>query len=715
MLLPSLWVAASCSVYAGTKMYNKTKQDKPRFGDYLYQESVGSPDHQNDLPSRGVKNSVYNQSDGQHPKFLEVLYTKFSKYKYNLSVAHDSELQNAEINVDPIETWIDKDFAISTGALILTVAGTLIYPPLMLVGAVGLAYLVIPVWHKAYHDLVHRRRITRMVVESFVLPGALLTGHFMAAALTYWFLYYSLNLMAKAKGHTTNNLGDVFDISSARSVWLQTKEGEIQTPLKEVQIGDVVIIQAGEIVPVDGIVIQGSAAIDQHMLTGEAQLAEKGVGDSVFATTMILSGRICIEVEQAGSQTISAQVGQVLNEMTHFTDLVELSSVDTADRWALPYLMLGGLATALFGPNGGVAVLYFPLDDALYSAGPLGVLNYLNIALKSGILVKDGRALELLREVDTIVFDKTGTLTQEQPHVAKVHTCNKYTEAEVLTYAAIAEHKQMHPIAQAILQAAEEHQVDFPAVQDAIYEIGYGLKVMVEDQTIKVGSARFMTQESLILPDCIQIVQNYCNEQGHSLVHIAIDDEMIGAIELHPTIRPEAEQIVTTLKEQGYELYIISGDHEKPTQALAQRLGIEHYFSETLPEDKARLIEQMQADGKSVCYIGDGINDAIALKQAEVSVSLRGASTVATDTAQVILMDGQLGQLIYLIELANELDKNLKNTLRAGIIPSVMIVGGIFFLHLSFSFAIACYMGGMIASVTNAMLPRVRHRLQRKL
>jgi heavy metal translocating P-type ATPase len=622
--------------------------------------------------------------------------------------AETKDLLAKEAKAVSIDQQIDKDFKIATMALGFTTVGTFIYAPLSLIGIAGLTYLIFPIWRRAYHDIVHRHRITRMVLESIVLPGVLLSGYFLAAAITYWFLYFALRLMAKAKGHTTNTLETIFVTPSSRLVWVQNNGVEMEIPLKEVKVGDIVIIQAGEVIPVDGRIITGAASIDQHVLTGESQPVEKDVGDLVLAATLVLSGRIEIQVEKAGDQTVSAQISQTLNEMTQYTHLLELRSVNMADRWALPYLMLGGLATWSFGPATGLAVLWFPLDDVLYSTGPLGVLNYLDIALKHGIIVKDGRVIELLRKVDTIVFDKTGTLTEEQPHVAKIHVCDQYTELELLSFAAAAEHKQTHPIAKAILQAAQQEQLDFPNIQEITYEVGYGLKVKIDHKTIYVGSERFMQQSSFDFPETIQAIQNDCDENGHSLIYVAIDDKMAGAIELHATIRPGAQEVINQLKQRGYNLYIISGDHEKPTKSLAQAFGIEHYFAQTLPEEKAGLIEKLQDSGKFVCYIGDGINDSIALKKAQVSVSLRGASTIATDTAQVILMETQLNQLIQLIDLAKQLESNFDRTLISGIIPSATIVVGVFALHLSLPFALSCYMAGMTAGVGNAMWPIIK-------
>jgi len=197
----------------------------------------------------------------------------------------------------------------------------------------------------------------------------------------------------------------------------------------------------------------------------------------------------------------------------------------------------------------------------------------------------------------------------------KIYPVEPYTKDDILIYAAIAESKQNHPIAKAILEAAQHHQLTLPMFDDVQYELGYGIKVFRENQIIRVGSAKFMVLESIAITTEIEMIEEHCHQQGYSLVYVAIDDHLAGVIELQPTIRPEAKHIIQQLKQRNLSLYIISGDHEKPTQVLAQELGIEHYFAETLPAHKAELIEQLQKQGKSVCFIGDGVNDAIALKK----------------------------------------------------------------------------------------------------
>jgi P-type E1-E2 ATPase len=209
------------------------------------------------------------------------------------------------------------------------------------------------------------------------------------------------------------------------------------------------------------------------------------------------------------------------------------------------------------------------------------------------------------------------------------------------------------------------------------------------------------------------MIEEHCHQQGYSLVYVAIDDHLAGVIELQPTIRPEAKHVIHQLKQRNLSLYIISGDHEKPTQALAQELGIDHYFAETLPAHKADFIEQLQKQGKSVCFIGDGVNDAIALKKAQVSISLQGASTVAMDTAQIIFMEGNLNQLVKLFDLAESLDKNYKNSLALDVVPNVVCIGGAFFFHLGIYGALTIYGIGLVGGVINGMLPLLAQTLHK--
>lgn len=651
--------------------------------------------------SEPVAERARQESPALPPQATNSLLARIEKVRTHL--AESLESASSDSDVESVDQWANTHFIISTASLGLA-AGSIFMPILRLPSVVGLTFISIPVALRSWRSLVEDRQLTMPAIWTLFLPLALLGGHLLTAAVGYWLAFFSLNISARAKDRMLKQMVNIFG-EQPSAVWVRRDGYEIEVPFDSVTVEDIVIVHAGEMIPVDGVVVEGTAGVDQRMLTGESQPAEKQAGDAVFAATVVLSGRIGIQVEKTGAETVAAQIGRILNDTTRYAADVELRGIELADRSALPNLALSALALPIAGGAGALAVLFLPLGDALYMGGPLGVLNYLSKAARQGLLIKDGRALELLRQVDTVVFDKTGTLTEEQPTFSAVYACNGYDEKQILCLAAAAEHKQSHPIARAILQAAQEAGLALPPIEQAQVQMGFGVKVRLAEGVVRVGSRAFMESEGIPLPPELAEQQAQAHAQGRSLVYVAMDGEVAGGIELQATIRPEAQSIVDELHRRGYVVSILSGDQEEPTRALAQSLGIDGYFAQTRPEEKADVIARLQAEGKSVCFVGDGINDAIALKKAQVSVSLAGASTVATDTAQVVLMDGNLAQLIHLFDLAHELDGNLRRTLLAGVASSAAIVGGVFLFHLSLGGALALNTLGMAASFGNAMQP----------
>jgi Cu2+-exporting ATPase len=493
-------------------------------------------------------------------------------------------------------------------------------------------------------------------------------------------------------------------------VWRVEDGAEIEVPLDSLRRDDVVAINAGETIPADGIIIQGAASVNQYILTGESQLTEKGVGNQVFASTMVLAGKIHVKVKQSGDHTVVAQIAETLNKTVDYKMSVQSWGEAISDNLAMPVLAVSALSLPFTGAAGSLAILYVGIGDAIRILAPLSLLNYLRIASKNRLLIKDGRSLELLNDIDTVVFDKTGTLTTEQPHVKNIYSCNGHSELEVLQYAAWAEHRQTHPIARAILEKAKEHELELSAIDGTIYEVGYGIKGKVSNALIRVGSVRFMKMEHIEIPDEIKKLTEDFQEEGYSSVMVAKDDHLAGVLELHNTVRPEVEKIFAQLHENNIAIYILSGDHEKPTRKMAEALNADNYFAEVFPEQKADIIEQLQKQGRKVCFVGDGINDAIAMKKARVSVSLRGASAIATDTAEIILMDGTLKNVGLLFDIAATLKNNVRTGLFTTLIPSLINIGGVFLIHSGIMTAIILDNAGLAAGVINSFLPVMRTR-----
>lgn len=611
------------------------------------------------------------------------------------------------LEISPQEVALNRRLAMATTFLGLILLGQAIFPASLLITVPASFAVVWPIFGMA-RKAVQQRRITYHVVSAINVTIVWLSGHYVAAIIggIVYNLGEKLLLITEDRSH--KGLIATFS-KQPRSVWLLRNGVELEYPFEAVLPGDVLVVNAGGFMPVDGTVTQGLALVDQQILTGEAQPVEKSPGDPVFASTVVLSGKVYVRVDKAGTETVAAKIGEILNRSANSQLALQSKGNQMANDAALPTLLLSGLALAVRGPVGGQAVLNSSFSISVRLSAPVVMLNLLNIASQNAILLKDGRSLERLADVDTVVFDKTGTLTLSQPNIAKVYCSPTFSEDTVLRFAAAAEHRQTHPIALAILAEASARGIMVPEIDNACYEVGYGIKVQLGAQVVQVGSDRYLRLEGIAVPPEIEEQRSACHARGHSVVMVAVDGQLAGAIELQPTIRPEAETVIGALRARGLKMVIISGDQEEPTRRLAKRLGMDRYFANVLPEGKASLVDALQAEGSSVCFIGDGINDAIALKKAHVSVSLRGATTIATDAAQIILMQESLKQLPFLFELGQDMDHGLKMGYAAGMIPGVLNVAGVFLLGWGYAQAQALAISGLVGGMATSLYPLYKH------
>ena len=591
----------------------------------------------------------------------------------------------------------------------IAIAGHLLYAPLGLLSLPFLGYSTLMVFENAYQGLrAHKPRIS--MLDSIAICVGIGTGYFTLSAFANVLYIASLKMLNQTRNKTQQRISDIFS-GHPPTVWLLKDGVEISVPLEKVQKGDRIVVNTGETVPIDGIIEQGMAGIDQHMLTGEAQPEEKTVGQRVLATTLVVSGRITVRVEKTGADTVAAHITEVLEKTDDYISDLKTRGERFANASVLPTIGLSGVALLAAGPVAMIVTLSSNFSEVMRFSVPLTMLNYLRIASHKGLLIKDGRSLEQLPKVDTVVFDKTGTLTLEQPHVGKIYSGEGFSEREVLYYTAAAEYRQTHPIAKAVLDAAAQQGVVLPSIDDAQYSIGYGIGVSLEGRSVRVGSARFMQREHIPLPEIFEMLEQQAHEQGYSLIYTALDGVLCGVVELHPTLRPEAREVVRALRRRGLKVYILSGDHAGPVKNLATQLGVDEYIAETLPEDKSRVIEELQQGGKAVCFVGDGINDSIALKRAAVSVSLQDASHVAIDSAQVVLMNKNLRQLLSAFELAERFKFNQYLAIDIGTVaPSLICMGGAIFLGLTVAGTLWFYCLSMAMGVGSAMLPLLEAR-----
>lgn len=614
--------------------------------------------------------------------------------------------------VSPKQEMHNLQIAAAGGVLAVFGFGRLVAPITLRLTVPLSLLLELPLYVAAYKDL-KQGKVTYPVVGAVSVSALWLSRLYLQATAATLIYFIGEKLLCIIEEEAHDGMISVFS-KQPRTVSVLRDGIEEVRPLEEVAIGDRVVIRAGEYVAVDGIVERGFASIDQHMLTGEAQPVERVAGDPVLASTMVLTGEVVIRVEKAGVDTTAAKIGEMLNKTASYQVELQSKTGKLADDLALPVIAASGVALLARGFNSATAVLSADLGVSLRTSSSVAMLNLLNIAANSAILMKDGRSLELLKTVDTIVFDKTGTLTMTQPTVEKIHTFGTLKPDKILALAAGAERRQSHPIARAILAAAEDRGLKLPDIEDSHTDVGFGIKVVLEGRTLQIGSERYMTQEGIaIVPEALKI-QRACHACGHSLVMVATDGVLAGSLELRPTIRPEAGEVIRQLQARGLNIAILSGDQSAPTKHLADALGVDRYFANVLPVAKADIITKLQQDGLSPCFVGDGINDAIALKRATVSVSLRGATTAATDAAQIVLMQESLQKLPFLFELADDMEQCMKLGTFVSVFPGLLAVGGVFVAGWAPTRVLMLSIASMAAGIGVALYPTYRDHVRAK-
>lgn len=608
----------------------------------------------------------------------------------------------------------NRNIKVASFTVLLASAGAVFSPVLTMLSLGGIFYVGKNAVIDGYRLFVNKGILGVDALSSLIKILLVINAQIVLCSVSV--LVYACNrkLMHMVKDNSKKKVIDAFR-QFPRTVFIlenpeQDPQGqiEIKTDLAHVKIGDIVIVNPGELIPVDGMIEFGCALVDQHILNGETQLIEREPGDTVFALTVLLSGRIGVRTQRTGEQTTAAQIAQTLTKTVEYKTDMQLWAESLTNKTVFPMILAGTAVAPWVGLSNAAAFLYSHPKYKTTLVCSISLLTTLNQASQQGILVKDGRTFELLEQIDTVVFDKTGTLTAEQPEVKHIYANACYDEDTVLRLAAAAEHRQTHPIAQAIIQAAEVRQLSIPEVEQPEYQLGLGLTAQYQGKPLCIGSLRFIVQQAKV-DESVRQHQERCHQDGHTLIGVTLDGEVIGVIELHVQVRPEAKAVIQGLRQRGIQqIYIISGDHTAPTARLADQLGIDHYFAETLPEQKADIIDALQQEGKSICYIGDGINDAIALKKAKVSISLSGASTVAMDSAQAILMDQTLNQLCPFFDLVRASQRNMKSSVAIVVAPHVISAASALLIFSdAFAPAMVITLLALFGGVANALRPQL--------
>lgn len=501
----------------------------------------------------------------------------------------------------------------------------------------------------------------------FLLPEGTAHVYFEASASIITFVLIGRYLEAKAKGRTSAAIRKLLNLQPPTT--LLTRGGEItEVPVAQVQLGDAILIRPGARIPVDGEVTEGQSFVDESMLTGEPLPVDKQPGDEVVAGTVNGTGSFTFRATRVGQETMLAQIVRMVQDAQASQPPIQ-ALADKVVAVFVPVVLGIALLTfgiwMIWGPVpalslalvNAVAVLIIACPCAMGLATPVSILVGTTKAAEYGILFRRGEALQRLHEAEVVVFDKTGTLTEGRPKVTEVFVVDGFEEDAVLAAVAAAEQHSEHPLAQALRKAATERGLTLPAAEGFSAQPGYGIEATVGGQAYHIGSARMMEEAGLSLAA-------FPKGPAHATqVFVAVDGRPTAVIAIEDQVKPGAAEAVAALQAQGRRVVMLTGDRRAPAEHLAAALGIDAVQAEVLPGDKAAAIRDLRAEGTTVLFVGDGLNDAPALAEANVGVALGTGTDVAVEAGDVILVQDDLRVLVTALALSRATLRNIKQNL----------------------------------------------------
>ena len=567
------------------------------------------------------------------------------------------------------DSWPGMQFSVvATGLAVLQGGLGLPIPPLMVVGSIAVA--TFPVFQRALSGIVTQRKLNIDFLDLIAIAITTFQGRFLTPALMLSLIEIGENIRDRTARSSQTQTLDLLN-SLGQFAWVERHGEKLQIPIQDVRRGDIVIVYPGEQVPIDGKILRGKALFDEQKLTGESIPVLKTQEQAVFASTLVREGQVYILAERVGNQTLAGQSIQLIQAAPVHDTRMENQAIKIAEQAVMPTLLLGGAVfAATRNPARVASVLTLDLCTGIRVSIPTSVLAALSYAARQGILIRSGRALEQLAAVDTIVFDKTGTLTKGEVTVIAVESRNPdLSNLRVLALAAAAEQRLTHPVAEAIIRYAQAQEVEIPSRSQWNYELGLGVKAEIDGEIVYVGSDRFLRQQGINLESL-----NGQEKSTNSVIYVASSGQLQGMIKYSDVLRPESQEVINSLLTvEGLEVHMLTGDNKRTANTVAADLGIPptHTHAEAFPEEKAAIVRQLHEQGKTVAFVGDGINDSPALAYADVSVSFGDGSEIARETADVVLMQNDLYSLLQAIAIARHTKQLIQQNTNIIVIPNL--------------------------------------------
>jgi Cu+-exporting ATPase len=525
------------------------------------------------------------------------------------------------------------------------------------------------------------------------------------------------SLEAVSKGKTSEAIKKLMGLTPKTAIVIQDGK-EIEVPIDEVEIGDIIMVKPGEKIPVDGIVLEGNTSIDEAMLTGESMPVDKKAGDKVYAASINKNGMIKFQATKVGSDTALAQIIKLVEDAQgskapiaqmadivsgYFVPIVVSIAVVAFLAWFLTGHSLAFSLTIF------ISVLVIACPCALGLATPTAIMVGTGKGAENGILIKGGEALESTHKINTIVLDKTGTITEGKPEVTDIITTAGVNNQELLQLAASGEKGSEHPLGEAIVRGAQKEGLDFLKVEQFKAIPGHGIEVTISGKNILIGNKKLMEDRKVSLSE-LKDKSDQLAAEGKTPMYVAMEDQLSGIIAVADVVKENSAKAIKKLRSMGIEVAMITGDNHKTAEAIAKQVGIDRVLAEVLPQDKSNEVKKLQAEGKKVCMVGDGINDAPALVQADIGMAIGSGTDVAMESADIVLMRSDLMDVPTAIHLSKSTIRNIKQNLFWAFgynVAGIPIAAGLLYLMggplLNPIFAAMAMAFSSVSVVTNAL------------
>ncbi|MFA5954458.1 MAG: heavy metal translocating P-type ATPase [Patescibacteria group bacterium] len=476
---------------------------------------------------------------------------------------------------------------------------------------------------------------------------------------------------AKSRGQASEAIEKLLELGAKSARLIDAEGHEKEVPIEAVRIGDILLVKPGEKIPVDATITQGATSIDESMLTGESMPVDKQVGDSVFGATININGAVQVRAEKIGSDTVLAQIVKMVNDAqvqkapmqkladkasSIFVPFVLVFAVLTGVVW---YFLTGDITQSIIPA---VAVLVIACPCALGLATPTAIMVGTGLGAKRGILIKNGESLERGKKIDAVLFDKTGTLTEGKPIVTDVVTLSELSEDSILLYAASLEKLSEHPLASAIVNAATDKKIALKKADAFKNEAGKGVRAIVDGENIIVGSTRLMAEAGISSGDYLSKVEAL-ELQAKTVIVVIKNNVLVGLIAIADTLKSDANDAVAKLRAIGIQTIMISGDNQKTAEAIARSVGIEKVFAGVLPHEKAIKVKELQQAGLKVAFVGDGINDAPALAEADLGIAMGTGTDIAIESGNIVLVKGNPSKVVEALLLSQLTFRTIKQNM----------------------------------------------------